>query len=195
MPLGIGVNLLAEVIFVGLLLGQDGRVRQSLGAAQVDLEAVLQAEDGAAYKPSLLRPLRREGLGGCNTALEIAGDCRLDHVALDQQLRHRVIARSSAGMAGDEDQLARRGAPGAPLEEVISMQRLAVVVDAEEGHIQVVARISEVIRVTTVKGRLLLRRKDQAHVSVSLVLVKPVLASLIERDHVRPEAGLVFALF
>ena len=98
-------------------------------------------------------------------------------------------------MAGDEDQFARRRALGAPLQVVIGVQRLAVLIDAEEGHVQVVARIGEVIRIAAEEGRLLLGRKDQAHVGVSLVLVEPVLAALVERDHVGAQAGLVLALF
>ena len=169
LPLGIGGDLGAEVGFLGLLLGQDGRVGQSFSAAQVDLQAVLQAEDGAAYQARLFRPLRGKGLGGGDAALQILGHGRTTHVALHQQLGHRVVALSRAGMAGDEDQLARRGALGAPLEIVIGVQRLAVLVDAEEGHVQVVARIGEVIRVAAEEGCLLLGRKDQAHVGVGLV--------------------------
>ena len=97
-------------------------------------------------------------------------------------------------MAGDEDQLVRPGAFGAPLQEVIGLERFAVLVDAEESHIQVVARIGEVIRVAAVEGGLLLRRKDQAHVGVSLVLVEPVLTAVVKRDHIGAQTGLVFAL-
>src|ERR1039458_7134597 len=97
-------------------------------------------------------------------------------------------------MPGDEDQLARSRAPGAPLQIVIGVQRLAVVVNAEERHVQVVARISEVIRISAVESGLLFRRKDQAHIGVSLVLVKPVLATLIEREYVGAKSGLVLAI-
>ena len=74
------------------------------------------------------------------------------------------------------------------------MQRLAILVYAEERHVEVVARISKVVRISPVKGRLLLGSEHQAHVGVGLVPVKPVLAAVVKRHHVRAQAGFVLAL-
>src|ERR1035437_2426042 len=98
-------------------------------------------------------------------------------------------------MAGDKDQLARRGALGAPLEIVFGIDRLAIFIDAEDGHVEVVTRIGEVIRVTAEEGGLLFGGKDNAYVAVGLVSVEPVLAALVEGDHVGAQAALVLALF
>jgi hypothetical protein len=87
-------------------------------------------------------------------------------------------------MAGDERELAGRRAFCATLQEVIGVQRLAVLVDAEKRHIDVIARVGEVIRVAAEEGCLLLGRKDEANICVCLVLVEPVLAAVVERDDV-----------
>src|ERR1035437_1251769 len=97
-------------------------------------------------------------------------------------------------MTGDENKFPRRCALGAPLQEVIGVQRLSiVVVHTKQGHVQVVAGISEVIWIATKKRCLLLRSKHQAHISICLVLVKPIFAALIERHYVGTKLGL--ALF
>src|SRR6266567_7332908 len=98
-------------------------------------------------------------------------------------------------MTGDEDQLTRRGSLGAPLQKVVGVQRLTVLfIDTEKRHVQIVTRVSEVIRIAPKKSRLLLRRKDQANVGIGLVLVEPVLAALVERNHIGAEFGLFLAL-
>ncbi len=67
-PFGIGCHLLPEIVFLGLFLGQNGRVGQRHGAPLIDLQAVLQEEDRAADQPRLLRTLRSEGLGRVDAA-------------------------------------------------------------------------------------------------------------------------------
>ena len=92
LPFGIRRNLLAEVAFFGLFLGQDYLVVQSLSPAQIDLQAVLQSEDHTAHLPRLLGTLRSVSLRDCDTALEIRGHCRNPYFLVHQQLRHRLLA-------------------------------------------------------------------------------------------------------
>src|SRR5271169_6245684 len=97
-------------------------------------------------------------------------------------------------MSGDEDQFAITRALGIPLQEIFAINGLAIFVDAEQRHIQVVARISEIVRIAAVKSSLLFHGKDQTDVGVLLVAVEPILAAGVESDHIRAEAGFVGAL-
>ena len=80
---------------------------------------------------------------------------------------------------------------GIPLQVVLAVDRLAVLVNAEQRHVEVVARIGEVVRIAAEESDLLFRREHQAHVGVLLVAVEPVFAALVERNHVGAQAGLL----
>ena len=192
-PLGVSVHLGSEVSFLGPFLVENGWVGQRLGATFVNLQAVLHKKDSASHEARLLRPLRGKSLRGFNAALDVLRDGRAPHIALDEQLGHGVVSLRGARIAGDKDQLTGRRAFGATLEIVVGVQWLAVVVDAEDGHIEVVARIGEVIRIAAEEGRLLFGRKDDAHIGVLLVLIEPVFAAVVERNHVGAPAGLLGA--
>ena len=84
-------------------------------------------------------------------------------------------------MAGDEDQFAIGRALRAPLQIVGGVDRLAVLIDAEDRHVEVVAGIGEVVRIAAKEGHLLLGRKDEADIGVLLVAIEPVFATLVER--------------
>ena len=56
----------------------------------------------------------------------------------------------------------------APLQVVLDLGRLAVLVDAEEADVEVVARVLEVVRVAAEEGDLLLGGEDEADVGVLL---------------------------
>jgi len=68
--------------------------------------------------------------------LNVLCDGWIPHIPLDEQLGHGVVSAGRARIAGDKNQLAGRGAFGAPLEVVVGVQRLAVFVDAEDGHVE-----------------------------------------------------------
>ena len=97
-------------------------------------------------------------------------------------------------MPGNEHQFVVGRALGIPLQIVLRVDRLAVLVDAEQRHVQVVARIGEVVRVAAEEGGLLLGREHQPHVGVLLIAVEPVFAALVQRDDVGTQAGLLQAL-
>ena len=84
---------------------------------------------------------------------------------------------------------------GAPLQEMLDLGRLAVLVDAEEADVEIVARVLEVVRVAAEEGDVLLRGEDQPHVGVFLVAIEMVQAALVQRDHVAAQAGLVERFF
>jgi hypothetical protein len=73
-------------------------------------------------------------------------------------------------------------------------QRLPVLVDAEERHVEVVARIGEVVRVAAVEGDLLLGHHHQAHVVVALEAVERVAPALVEAHHLAVERRPLGAL-
>ncbi len=114
-------------------------------------------------------------------------------LALELELGQGHQAVGRAGVAGNEDQLAVGGAVGAPLQVVGGLDRLAFFIGAENGHVQVVAREGEVVGVAAVEGGLLLGSEDQLDVGVLLVAIEPVLAALVEGDHVGAQPGLLQA--
>ena len=73
---------------------------------------------------------------------------------------------------------------------MLALDRLVVLVDAEEADVEVVARVLEVIRVAAEEGGLLLRGEDDADVGVLLERVEVVLPAGVERDHVGPDVLL-----
>ncbi len=72
------------------------------------------------------------------------------------------------------------------------MDRLIVLVNSNERHIDIEAGEVEVVRVTTKEGRLEFRHKHQTNVSVFFVTIQIVLAALIQSYYVASQAsGLV----
>ena len=78
-----------------------------------------------------------------------------------------------------------------PLEIMLDLGRLAVLIDAEEADVEVVAGILEVVGIAAEEGGGLLGGEDQPHVGVFLVAVEMVQAAVVERDHVAPQTGLL----
>ena len=75
------------------------------------------------------------------------------------------------------------------MKVVLEMRRLIIFVYAEERDVQIVTRVGEVIGVTAKKSDAELRRKDQAHIDVFLVLVQVVNRAGVERHDVAAQAG------
>ena len=98
-------------------------------------------------------------------------------------------------MARHKNQVARRRTPAIPLQVVVGVDGLAVLIHAIERHVDVVTRISKVVRITAKKCCLLLGRKYQPHVGIRLILIQPVFATVVERDHIRAKTSGLLALF
>src|SRR5437773_3305967 len=138
--------------------------------------------------------MRRVLLEHVNPAPENLEAVRLDHVALELQLRYGIEPLSGSWMTRDEHQIPVCGALWVPFQVIRALDRLAVFVDPEQREVEVVARIREVVRIASEESSLVLGSENQPHVRVLLVAVEPVFTALIERDHVGPQAGLLQAL-
>ena len=74
------------------------------------------------------------------------------------------------------------GAGRGPRQEVLRHERLAVLVDAPQRHVEAIPREGEVVGVAAVERRVELGREDEPHVGELLVEIQVVLAALVERD-------------
>ena len=193
----IGGNPRPQVRFLRALgVHEGGRVEGEL-ATEIDLEAVLEAEQGIGGDPAALgvaageldQPAAQFG------PLEQAD--RDDQVALGLKLGHRELAVGGARVAGDEGRLARHGRPGLPGEVLRGADGLAVLVETQEADIEGIAREVEVVRVSPEEGSAEFWSKNKAHVGILPVAIKLVLATAVEADHLAaglriPAAGLAF---
>ena len=104
-------------------------------------------------------------------------------------MRQRILAVGAAGIAAGERDIAFLDALGCELQVIVGVQRLAVIVDAHEGGIQIVAREGEIVRVAAEERDAFFGREHHAHILVALVLVQIVDAAVVERHdlaaHVR----------
>ena len=90
------------------------------------------------------------------------------------QASHGFQSIGSSRMSGYKNQIAGLGAAGIPLHVRIAVQGLAVFVDSEEAHVKVIARIFEVVGVSTVEGGALLGSHNQAHIGVFFVAIEVI---------------------
>ena len=197
-PAGAGLGLedrilghLGAQLILGLLdAGHGVGILQPREVAIDRLQAVLDAEDlGVDLAGGLGRGLRvaQQGLLVLLQGCQPLGDGEVPGVG---HLGQRVLAAGAAGMPRDEGEVAGLQAPVGPVEEVLRVVGLPVLVDPEDGEVQVVAGEGEVVIVAAEEGDLLLGREDQADVRVLLVAVDPVLAALVEVHVLAGEAGL-----
>src|SRR5206468_8403274 len=121
------------------------------------LERVLEAEDLVGCLARLLRPRRGIAAQDREPPLEDGERDREVVVALRFELRERVEPFGAAGVPRDEDQFPVGGPARVPLQMVPAFDGLTVFVDAEEGEVEIVAWIGEVVRVAAEKRDLLLR--------------------------------------
>src|SRR5205823_14344179 len=68
-----------------------------------------------------------------------------------------------------------------------------VFINAKDANVQIVAGILKVIRVSTEKSHLLLRRENEPHVIVAFVSIQMISAALVERNDVGAQPGFLFA--
>ena len=194
LPFRIGVDAGAEFLLFLLLLVHQALVEQALVLPFSGFQRITNAKSHAQRLAGLFRPfggITAEDVEPPMEALENQGK---KFVALHFELGQRVQSRGRSGIAGDEHQIACRGALRIPLQIVRALDRLAIFVNAKKGHVEVVARIGEIIRVAAEERGLALRREDQPHIGVFLVAVKPVFAAMIERNDVGAQPGFLLTL-
>ena len=104
---------------------------------------------------------------------------------------HGVQPRGRARIAGDEHQVPFLRAAFAPLQVLRGLRRLAVLVGAEEGDVEVVARELEVIRVAAEEGDGVLGCEHEPDIRVFLVRVEMIPTPAIQGDDVAAQAGPV----
>src|SRR3989442_4440137 len=117
-------------------------------------------------------------------------DERIGYVAAVFELRHRIEAAGSAGVAGDKGELAIFNPRVAPAQVIARLDRTIVLVRSEERKIQAVARIVEVVGIAAELSNRLLGRKDQPYIGVFLVLIEIVTAAGIKRDYIATIPGI-----
>ena len=162
--------------------------------AHVGLQRVLDREERLTrLTPGLgaLPPVAQEGLADRARYGEPA---LIDLVAERLELGHRVVAVGLAGVARGEDHVSVLRSRRAPAQVLLRRERLVVLVDPEDGHIEVEARVVEVVGVPAEKRDVALRREDEAHVRVRAVPVQVVLAARVERHHIAAKPRRVVAL-
>ena len=171
----------AQLLLVGRLLVHQPIVEQREELLTTDLDAVF---DGVEVVLGRARRFRRRLRVLDQPAAQLAEAQqpeRKHEVAFGLELRDGQQPLRRAGMPGDEDGflVARAG----PVELEMRRRRggLAVLVGAQQRHVETPARELEVVRVAAEGRDRLFRRKRQAHIVIALVLVEPVLAALIER--------------
>jgi len=141
----------------------------------------------------LLRALRAILFEHRNAVLQQLQGDRLIEIALKLKLRDRILTLCTARMPRHKDQFAIGGAGGIPFQIILRVDRLAVLVNAEQRHIQVVARIREIVGVAAEEGGLVFGCEYQPHIGILPITVKPVFAALIQRHDVGTQARLLQA--
>ena len=190
LQLGIGVYLLPEVFFLSFFLLHQVLVLEARQASNIHLQAVFEAEDLRSRLPGLFRPTLRVVLQCANAPLQHLNNDRSHGVAVKDQrgVGGQTLRRSR--MPRNKHQISVSGALRIPLQIVLAVDWLTVFVHAVKSHVQVVARVCEIVRIAPEERSLLFRCKDQPHVRVFLVAIEPIFAALVQCDDIRTEAGL-----
>jgi hypothetical protein len=118
---------------------------------------------------------------------------RQREITLSLQLGDGLAAEGAARIAGGEHRLAGDGRARPEAQVAGRRHRLAVLVEAQEGAVEVVAGEVEVVRIAAEEGRPVARREHQPQVGVAAVFVQLVLAALVELDHLAFEFPIVAA--
>ncbi len=162
-----------------------GGIEQPVPYAAVSLLRVSQREDLVA-EVALLRlfgVLVVILLQQVGAAAQVVENGLVLNLAAKVELRDRLQAARAPRVADHEHGLPVVGALLAPLEVVLGPQRLAVgVVYPVEGHVEVVARVGEVVGIAAEEPDLQLRRHDHPQVGVAPEDVGRVPGSIPERD-------------
>ena len=189
----IGGDTGAQLRFLRALVIHHAFVEQGVELLAAHLDAVLETEQRVRRDASLGISLLCE-LDVASAKLVAAQQRgRQFIVAQRQQLIDRQQAVGGAGMARDEHQLAGFRAVEVDAQRPRHRHRLAVLVGAQQAHVEAPARELEVIRVAAEGRDARLGCEHQAHIGVALVAVEELLAAVVERDALALESGGLLA--
>src|SRR5690606_34028610 len=179
----------AEGRFLLRLAGHDARILERLELTGQELAAVGDAEEVVLGDACVLLRAGGEVLKLDLLPPEIPQDEGVLDVAQEAEMVEGVEAARRARVADDDRQVAVAAARLAPGEVVLGLERLAALVDAEEGDVKAVARVLEVVGGAAEEGDGLLGSEDEADIREPLVAIKMVPPPLIEGDDLGEQAG------
>jgi hypothetical protein len=184
---------LPEVLLEGLLPLHDGLIQEAREVATHRLLGVLQPQDGGLEAPGVLGGAGRQLPIDAQARLVAGQPGRIVHIPQVLHLRQGEQATRAPRVSYDEGRLSLRRARHAPLQVLLGADGLPVLVGPEEAHVQAVSGIGEVVRIAAEVAGLQLRRHDQAQVVVPSVGVERVHSSVVQGDHLTPEARVLLA--
>ena len=180
---------LAEFLLFRPLPRDELRIEQPRQNPLPRLAAVLHAKQVAHGLPFFLWPLVGIGIEHHLEPVERGERKRYLPVSHGEQFAERAAAIGVAGVTRHKHEIARGNRLPAPREVVRHPCWLAILIGPEETDVEVVAGKLEVVGIAAEECDLLLGREDEPHVGIFLGSVKMVEATLMERDHVAPQAG------
>ena len=160
----------------------------------IGLLRVDQREDGVAqiHRLARLRVHVVERLEGVDAVVDEGQQPLVGDVAPEFELRDGLDAAGRAGVADHEHGVAALHPGLAPAEEALAgVERIAVLVDAQEGEVEGVARVGEIVGVAAEVADGQLGRHHHAHVGVAPEDVGRGASAVVERDHLHFEAGVL----
>ena len=174
--------------------GEQFRIEQAGEFALNRLPGILHAEEIVPGPPGVffaaLAPVAQQDF----EPFEIPEAQRQGLVAQVFQFGNGAQPTRPPGVAGDESEFAGARARRGEAEKIRHLCRLAIFVGAKQADVQVMARELEVVRVAAVKSDLLLGRKDEPHIGVTLEAVKMIRPALPKRDDIGAQARAVLGL-
>ena len=152
LPLTVRINLGAELPLLGPLLLEEVHVVETLELAGVGLEGVLQAEQRVRSLPRLLGTLRAVLSQHGEPSVDDGNRDGIDKIAFGFELCGRVEPVGRSRMTRNEHELAVSRSLRRPFQKVATRYRRIVLVDAEQGDVEVVRGEREVVRIPPKKA-------------------------------------------
>ena len=116
-------------------------------------------------------------------------------IALEFELGQGQQPLGRAGMAGDENEVAILRAGRIEMHGIDERDRPAVAIEAQQRHVERIAREVEIVRIAAEERRLHLRREGDADIVIAVIGVEPVLPAAIEVHHFAAFQGALAAAF
>src|SRR5690606_32892025 len=195
--LGVGLDTAAELLLPAKFLPEEHGILEPCVLTAIRLQTVLHAEELVADAPLRLRTERCEPLQEITLSLEELDQEGVAVAPLVHELRESDLAARRARVAGDEDEFALVGA--VRVEGEIfgrgGRPRAIGLVRPDEGDVEHVARVCEVVEVAAEAAGLQLRREDELDRAVPAIPIQLELTAVEERDGLTPVLRFRLARF